>query len=522
MPAAKIFDHGLFGRRSPRLQRGAVGGRGPGLGEPDFLALVCHELRTPLQTILGQGEQLQREASDETTRARFAAIGQHGVLMLRLVNDLLDWRAIEAGDFRLVPRPVDLGSLVEQTVASCRPAAAVKGLALRCKVSIEASGWVRMDGDRVQQVLLNLVGNAIKFTTSGHVAVTLAAGPRGTGVELRVEDTGPGIARADQAKICRPFVRLNRTIASEGTGLGLAVAARLCRRLGGSLAVDSDGHSGTTFVAHFRAPRCLPPIKGPPLVLRNDVAGCKILIADDNALVCELFASHLRHFGARCDCVADGAQALTRALDGGYSAVVLDLSMPGLDGLEVTRRLRAQRGGALRIVGASAHAGATERLRAQAAGMDAFLTKPVELAALTTALGWTGLGVRKTRETATRAALRDLFRHEVGAQRAALGEMWRQRNWEALNHQAHYLHNSACVVGDVVLGAACEGLREAALEADERRARREWRRCAAALKPWLRQRAGQGCRAERARACQGENSSASRCRNPSRAAVPVR
>lgn len=469
----------------PTSSRRPSSPRATGPGEPDFLALVCHELRTPLQTILGQGELLQREATNDATRARLAAIGQHGALMLRLVNDLLDWRAIDAGDFRLVPRPVDLGALVEQTVASCRPAAAVKGLALRCRSEPGAPRWVRVDGDRVRQVLLNLVGNAIKFTARGHIEVTLAAGTRGRGAELRVADTGPGIARGEQAKIFRPFVRLRHASATEGAGLGLAVAAQLCRGLGGRLAVQSDGRRGTTFLARFAAPGC-PPVPEPkvlaaPLV----VPGRRVLIADDNPLVRELFAAYLGRLGARCECVADGAQALTRALDGDYAAVVLDLSMPGLDGFEVTRRVRAQRGSALRIVGASAHAGATERTRARAAGMDAFLTKPVELGALTAALGWTTAAVETGVDAAMRAALRTQFRREAPAQRTALAAAWRRRDWAALERQAHYVHNSACVVGDEKLGAACAGLREAALEADECRVRHGWRRCVAALQPWL-------------------------------------
>ncbi len=453
--------------------------------EPDFLALVCHELRTPLQTILGQGELLQREATDDTTRARLAAIGQHGALMLRLVNDLLDWRTIDRGDFRLVPKPVELGALVSQTVASCRPAAAVKGLSLQCEIAPGVPAWVRVDGDRVRQVLLNLVSNAIKFTSRGRIRVTLSPGPRGTGVELQVADTGPGIVRAQQTQIFRPFVRLRRTQSVEGVGLGLAVAARLCQRLGGDLTVSSDGRCGTTFTASFAAPVCLPLEVCPISATPGCGVGRAVLIADDNPLVRDLFAAHLRRMGAQCECVADGAQALARALNRNYAAVVLDLSMPGLDGFEVTRRLRAHRGATLRIVGATAHAGATERVRAYAAGMDAFLTKPVELAALTAALGWESVDANTRPEMKIRASLRAQFRREVAGQRAALDAAWRQRDWTALEREAHYVHNSASVVGDAALCAACVQLRKAALATNPERARRGWRRCEAALAPWL-------------------------------------
>jgi len=139
----------------------------------DFLAYICHELRTPLQTILGQGELLLRDTADEATRARLGTISEHGALMLRLVNDLLDWHISGGEAFRLVPRVVDLPALVAQTVESFRPAAAAKELALECGVSAVVPQWVCIDGDRVRQVLLNLVGNAIKFTEAGRVSVSL-------------------------------------------------------------------------------------------------------------------------------------------------------------------------------------------------------------------------------------------------------------------------------------------------------------------------------------------------------------
>ena len=305
----------------------------------DFLALVCHELRTPLQTILGQGELLQRDATDADARARLAAIGQQGALMLRLVNDLLDWRAIAGGEFRLVARPVDLGALVAQTVASCRPAAAAKGLALDCHAAADAPGWVRLDGDRVRQVLLNLLGNAIKFTVRGRIDVRLTAGASGRGAALEVVDSGPGIAPAEQARIFRPFVRLERTASAEGAGLGLALAARLCRRLGGALAVTSDGRSGATFTAQFAAPACAAPVETVAPRAPATLHGRRVLIADDNPLVRELYAAHLGRLGACCETVADGERAAARAGSGDFAAVVLDLSMPGLDGYEVMVRI---------------------------------------------------------------------------------------------------------------------------------------------------------------------------------------
>ncbi len=451
---------------------------------PDFLALVCHELRTPLQAILGCGELLQRDATDETSRARLATIGQQGALLLRLVNDLLDLRAMEAGAFSIRPQPVNLPALVMQTVESCRPAAAAKGLALRCTVAAAAPGWVLADGDRLGQVLLNLVANAIKFTVQGRIDVVLNAAEEIGGAEIAVSDTGPGIEAAEQERIFRPFARLGAAEGTEGLGLGLALAAHLCRRLGGDLSVASDGRSGTTFYARFAAqPSPVPAAAAAPDP--GSLAGRRVLVADDNALVREILAAQLARLGAKCETVADGEAALALAFSGKFSAVVLDLSMPRLDGLEVARRIRARCGPTVRIVGASAHAAAADRTRALAAGMDAFVTKPVNLAALAAALDCVPGAAGNEENDLAPAALARWFRREVPPARVALCTAWRLRDWAALERQAHYLRNSALAVSDAALGAACSRLEESAVARDEAAAGRSWLQCEAELARWL-------------------------------------
>lgn len=451
---------------------------------PDFLALVCHELRTPLQAIMGCGELLLRDATDETSRSRLATIGQQGALMLRLVNDLLDLRAMEAGAFSIRLQPVNLPALVMQTVESCRPAAAAKGLALRCTVAADAPDWVLADGDRLGQVLLNLLANAIKFTAQGRIDVVLNAATEIGGAELAVSDTGPGIAPAEHDRIFQPFARLAGASGTEGLGLGLALAAHLCRRMGGDLSVASDGRSGTTFYARFAALQTSPP-QAAAVPEPGSLDGRRVLLADDNALVREVLAAQLARLGAKCETVADGEAALALALSGKFSAVVLDLSMPRIDGLEVARRIRARCGPTVRIVGASAHAEAADRARAIAAGMDAFVTKPVNLGALAAALGGApGAAVPEENDLAP-AALARWFRKEVPPARVALCAAWRLRDWAALERQAHYLRNSALAVSDAALGAACAKLEESAVARDEASAGRSWLQCEAELARWL-------------------------------------
>lgn len=450
-----------------------------------FLAHICHELRTPLQTILGQGELLLRDTADEAARLRLATISEHGALMLRLVNDLLDWHISGREAFRLVPRAVDLPALVAQTVESFRPAAAAKQLALACDIGADTPRWVHLDGDRLRQVLLNLVGNAIKFTEVGQVSVTVIPAQDGC-VELQVTDTGPGIARTEQERIFQPYARVERSAAAEGAGLGLALSARLCARLGGGLTVASDGQHGTTFVACFGAPECPPPCAAAPAPgAVTSLRGRRVLVADDNTLVREFFSAGLAELGACCEGVADGEQALARALEGEFAAVVLDLSMPRLAGVEVARRLRARLGPALRIVGASAHAGPTERAHALAAGVDAFLAKPVAMGELAAALGLSDQPHAETSESGIRSALTSRFRAEAHAHAAMLAVAWKTRNWPGLVRAAHYVHNSALVVRDETLSDACADLMQAAQICDEQAARDGWERCRAALNPWV-------------------------------------
>lgn len=455
----------------------------------DFLAKVSHELRTPLQGLLGYSELLGPEITSAAGRTRLAALRQHGELMLRLVNDLIDLSTIEAGAFRLVEKPTDLADLVRQSIESLRPRASAKSLALRFTAGPDVPAWVATDAERWRQIVLNLAGNAVKFTARGGIEITLAAFTREGDhctMELAVRDTGPGIAPADHAKLFQPFSRLDLTAQQEGAGLGLALTAALCRRSGGELLLESDGRTGACFRA--RLPVRIVPAPTPAAAPETTLTGRRILIADDNTLVRELFAAHLAELGADCTVAADGEQALARALTDHYDALVLDLAMPRLDGHEVARRLRAQLRSPLRIVGVSAHASPTDRALALAAGMDEFLVKPVELAALAAALAGQPLAAPPFNpEVSTQLLfhLAGVFRTEAAAQRDAITATLDRQNWPALKTCAHYLKNSAAVVRDNRLYTACGALEDAADTRDPSAAITAWATCEAALAPWL-------------------------------------
>ena len=448
-----------------------------------FLAKVSHELRTPIQSILGYGELLRAAISDPTGRARLAALRQHGELMLRLVNDLLDLSAMQAGAFRLHPKPTALPELVRLTTESLQSRALEKGLSLGCRIDPAVPQWVRIDGERIRQVVLNLVGNAIKFTDQGFVEANLAPGAAANEWKFVVTDSGPGIAPADRARLFQPFSRLHATAAKEGTGLGLSLAAALCRSMQGGICVENAAGGGACFSATFQAPPCAPELVR-EAVPSGLLVGLKLLVVEDNTLVRELFAAFLAEQGAHPVACGDGESALAAAANTRFDAVVLDLGLPGMDGHEIARRLRVQGGHALRIIGVSAHAAEAERDRALASGMNAFLTKPVELSRLAAALAPAEFDAAPVVREELMARLTACFRAEAATQRSALAAAIDERDMRAIRCAAHYLKNSAAVVRDDNLYTACCAVESAAGVADLVGVQRHWSECQRALDPW--------------------------------------
>ena len=452
-----------------------------------FLAKVSHELRTPIQSVLGYSDLLRSAVTDPIARGRLRSLRQHGELMLRLVNDLLDLSAIQAGAFRLVEKPTALVELVTQTTDSLRLRAEEKGLGFELSIEPAVPTWASIDGGRVRQVLINLVGNAIKFTDRGRVEVSLARGSGENELVLTVRDTGPGIAAADLGRLFRSFERLDATAAKEGTGLGLALSAALCRGMHGNITVESTEGIGTTFRASFRAAACEAPFLPGSSAGLPPLAGRRVLIADDNALVRELFVASLSDAGAICTAVEDGVAALAVLAGGeGFDAVVLDLAMPRMGGVEAAKKIRAVHGRTLRIVGLSAHAGNDEREEAIGAGMDLFLVKPVQLDELIAALA-TNPAAKQVIESGRMELLerlREQFHRAAATEGAAIGAAIAANDHAAVRAAAHHLANSASVVRDDWLYSACVGIERAAVAGDEAAIKAAWQTCEAALEPW--------------------------------------
>jgi signal transduction histidine kinase/CheY-like chemotaxis protein len=353
-----------------------------------FLAAMSHELRTPLNGVIGYAQLLQddaRLAPDQRDRVR--VVHQSGEHLLRMINDVLDLAKIEAGRIDLRPAPLPLRELLVDLAVVHAAAATAKGLVFRRELADDLPEWVEGDAAKLRQVLDNLIGNAVKFTTRGEVALrartTGPTGDHGLGLEFAVSDTGPGVTPGDQARLFQPFEQAHATRpASPGTGLGLAIARALAERMGGSLALASEPGAGSTFVFALALPTVPPPPRSEAGVRVTGYDGPRrrVLIVDDHAVNRNLVADLLVPLGFVCRDYADAAEALARLDDGTEpwpDLAIVDYRMAGMDGLEFTRQLRARpRGAALRLLLTSASVLSFDPRTAQEAGADDFLPKP--------------------------------------------------------------------------------------------------------------------------------------------------
>jgi signal transduction histidine kinase/CheY-like chemotaxis protein len=351
-----------------------------------FIRQMSHELRTPLNGILGYAQLLRRaEALTEQQRDGLAVIERSGEHLLNLVNDLLDLAKIEAGRLELREENVDLSNLLQHVIDLVRVRA--DKAQLRFAVELPAALPVRVRGDSraLRQVLLNLLGNAVKFTDAGGcvtLKVELSQPATATcHLVFEISDTGIGIPADQLQRIFEPFHRIEHDARrAEGTGLGLAITHCLVEAMQGSIVVRSEPGRGTTFRVEFELPvqafdqersrqdRCVTGYDGP----RRSV-----LIADDDAASRALIADLLAGLGFNVRSAIDGASALEQWRRSAADLLITDLMMPRVNGIELTRALRESDAGPLRILAVSASASEFTSQEALAAGADAFLPKPL-------------------------------------------------------------------------------------------------------------------------------------------------
>lgn len=354
----------------------------------DFIATMSHEIRTPMNGVLGMAELLRTTPLNNEQRDYLDMIEESGRLLLHIVNDILDYSKIEAGKFPLNPQPCNLREKLPNLCRQFSTLAADAGLQLQLSIDPSLPAGVMCDPERVQQILVNLLGNAIKFTSQGFVRVhALRDTENGHDViRLRVIDSGEGIEPELRARLFEPFEQGRSAAQAEqrGTGLGLAIARRLAELMGGSLTVASTPGLGSTFT--LTLPLLASAAEEPPMAPEytpgadTDAAGLKVLVVEDNEINCRVILGMLeKYHGIRADVCHDGRDALVRLQQTPYDLVLMDCEMPVMDGYEATRQLRSLPGPVARtpLAALTAHAIPELRARAFEAGVDFYLTKPL-------------------------------------------------------------------------------------------------------------------------------------------------
>lgn len=423
----------------------------------EFLAMMSHEIRTPMNGVLGMLRNLPRRGLTPEQVARLDAALASGKGLMGLLNSILDYSKLEQGQTAGETVDFELAEALGDIALLMAPMAEEKGLRLMTRMPNAVLPTLRGDIGKLRQILFNLVSNAVKFTDQGEVRIAVdVEGPVDANpLQLRftVTDTGRGIASDAKERIFDAFQQENPQTARThgGTGLGLTISRRLARLMGGALTVESERGKGATFMLHLPFAQGAA-LQDSPAERTGPLPALTVLVVEDHPVNQEVAAGYLSALGHRAVIAETGEAALDRVAAGGFDAVLMDVNLPGISGIETTRRLRGLPGlAALPVIGVSAHAQPADMAACRLAGMDEVVPKPLSTEALAGALHrlcgaevptavretLADLGPKATQE------LVSLMLARLGPEVAALAEALRSGDDTAVHRRAHQLKGAA-------------------------------------------------------------------------------
>jgi signal transduction histidine kinase/ActR/RegA family two-component response regulator len=375
-------------------ERNAAAAEAATRAKTSFLAMMSHEIRTPMNGMLGVADLLRTMSPDPEQKKLLNILANSGESLLRIINDILDFSKIEAEKLELRPKPFELGALLAEldTLLSTQARAKCIRFVIDAEPNLPAA--VNGDRQRLSQVLLNLGTNAVKFTDHGEVRLVvhrLAGTDARPRIDFMVNDTGIGMSADALARLFAPFAQVSDSTPRRvgGTGLGLVISQKLVRLMGGEITVTSEPKHGSSFRFSLELPAAdSTVITGPSPAICDDPLS--VLVAEDNAVNQMIIEAMLKQLGHRVTLVPNGRQALGALAARSFDLVLMDCNMPEMDGLEATRQLRAGAAGdaaaRVTVIALTANAMDGDRESCLAAGMNAFLAKPVSIAALRQAI----------------------------------------------------------------------------------------------------------------------------------------